>query len=250
MEADPAPFYPRVAALPPSSSTPLPGLSPLAPPCRSQGQHPVTAAGADVPPVRCVRRAPHPAARGGTAARPVHKGEAIPNPRSASYGGTSMCTSISARRKAHLSKQAHGAFAAHLPHPPVLHPMPQSAPTSAPTAAGDADRDDAYHMLEEMPPSDPMASGGSFTGMLSDDVGIDDISFSMPYEQERYAQKDALTFLYQLQKKLASQDHPTTQHKKMKQGGWRLKQWRSERQPLRSGRQPLRSAKWPLKRKN
>jgi len=30
--------------------------------------------------------------------------------------------------------------------------MPQSAPTSAPTAAGDADMDDAYHMLEEMPP--------------------------------------------------------------------------------------------------
>lgn len=85
-----------------------------------------------------------------------------------------------------------------------------------PTAAGDADMDDAYHMLEEMPPSDPMASGGSFTGMLSDDVGIDDISFSMPYEQERYAQQDALTFLYQLQKKLASQDHPTTQHKRMR----------------------------------
>jgi len=98
----------------------------------AEGQHPVTAAGADVPPVRCVRRAPHPAARGGTAARPVHKGEAIPNPRSASYGGTSMCTSISARRKAHLSKQAHGTFAAHLPHAPVLYPMPQSAPTSAP----------------------------------------------------------------------------------------------------------------------
>jgi len=127
-----------------------------------------------------------------------------------------MCTSISARRKAHLSKQAHGAFAAHLPHAPVLHPMPQSAPTSAPTAAGDADMDDAYHMLEEMPPSDPMASGGSFTGMLNDDVGIDDISFSMPYEQERYAQQDALTFLYQLQKKLASQDHPTTEHKRMR----------------------------------
>jgi len=45
-----------------------------------------------------------------------------------------------------------------------------------------------------------MASGGSFVGMLSDDVGIDDISFSMPYEQEIYAQQDALTFLYQLQK--------------------------------------------------
>ena len=37
-----------------------------------------------------------------------------------------------------------------------------------------------------------MASGGSFTGMLSDDVGIDDISFSMPYEQEGHAEQDGL----------------------------------------------------------
>ena len=36
-----------------------------------------------------------------------------------------------------------------------------------------------------------MASGGSFVGMLSDDVGIDDISFSMSYEQDGYAQQDA-----------------------------------------------------------
>ena len=36
-----------------------------------------------------------------------------------------------------------------------------------------------------------MACGGSFVGMLNDDVGIDDISFSMPYEQEVYAEQDA-----------------------------------------------------------
>jgi hypothetical protein len=60
--------------------------------------------------------------------------------------------SAPARRKAHKSKQANGAVAAHLPHAPVPVPMPLSAPTSAPTAAGDVDMDDAYYLLEEMPP--------------------------------------------------------------------------------------------------
>ena len=35
-----------------------------------------------------------------------------------------------------------------------------------------------------------MASGGSFMDMMRDDVGTDDISLSMPYEQEGYAEQD------------------------------------------------------------
>ncbi|XP_039838266.1 uncharacterized protein LOC120698636 isoform X3 [Panicum virgatum] len=52
--------------------------------------------------------------------------------------------------------------------------MPQSAPASGPNATGDVGMDDAHHLLDQIPPSDPMASGGSFVGMLSDDVGIDE----------------------------------------------------------------------------
>ena len=35
-----------------------------------------------------------------------------------------------------------------------------------------------------------MASGGSSMDMMRDDVGTDDISLSMPYEQEGYAEQD------------------------------------------------------------
>ena len=37
-----------------------------------------------------------------------------------------------------------------------------------------------------------MASGGSSMDMMRDDVGTDDISLSMPYEQEGYAEQDGL----------------------------------------------------------